>query len=77
MTQAAMGILHPMKRPTISDVARHSGVSKTTVSVVLNDSPAGSRVPPDTQQRVRQSATELGYRPSWRARALTTKKTHT
>jgi len=72
-----MGIVLPMKRPTIRDVAQMCGVSKSTVSVILNRSPASTRVPPDTQQRVRNAALQLGYRPSWRARALASRRTHT
>lgn len=72
-----MGIVSPMKRPTIQDVAQHCGVSKSTVSVILNDSPASTRVPPETRQRVRDAALHLGYRPSWRARALASRRTHT
>ena len=72
-----MSIIIPMTRPTIMDVARKCGVSKTTVSVILNDSPASSRVPKDTQDRVRAIAEKLGYRPNWRARALASRKTHT
>ena len=53
------------------------GVSKSTVSVILNDSPASTRVPAETQQRVRDAALQLGYRPSWRARALASRRTHT
>src|SRR5688500_10906119 len=71
-----MGIVLPMKRPTILDVARLCGVSKTTVSVILNETPASNRVPHETQQRVRQAVDQLGYRPSWRARALSNRKTH-
>ena len=55
-----MGIVLPMKRPTILDVARLCGVSKTTVSVILNETPASSRVPAETQQRVRQAVDQLG-----------------
>jgi LacI family transcriptional regulator len=57
------------------DVARHCGLSKTTVSVILNDSPASSRVPHETRQRVRDAALQLGYRPNWRARALASRRT--
>jgi LacI family transcriptional regulator len=73
-----MSIIEPsMTRPTIMDVARKCGLSKTTVSVILNDSPASHRVPQETRQRVRSAALELGYRPSWRARVLSSRKTHT
>jgi len=66
----------PINRPTIMDVARRCGLSKTTVSIILNESPASSRVPPETQQRVRDAARQLGYRPNWRARALASRRTH-
>src|SRR3954469_14319565 len=66
-----------MGRPTITDVAKKSGVSKTTVSVILNKSPASQRVSAETQKRVRLIAEQLGYRPNWRARALSNQRTHT
>ena len=71
-------MIQSMSRPTIADVARKCGVSKTTVSVILNNSLASSsaRVSPDTQERVRRAATELGYSASWRARALSNQRTH-
>ena len=62
-----MSIIDDMGRPTIKDVARKSGVSKTTVSVILNQSPAAERVSRKTQDRVRMIAEQLGYRPNWRA----------
>jgi DNA-binding LacI/PurR family transcriptional regulator len=52
---------------TISDVARASGVSATTVSNALN---GVGRVRAGTRERVRQVAAELGYRPSLRAQRL-------
>jgi LacI family transcriptional regulator len=72
-----MSIIDSMGRPTIKDVAAKSGVSKTTVSVILNQSPAAARVSRETQQRVRLVAEQLGYRPNWRARALSNQRTHT
>jgi DNA-binding LacI/PurR family transcriptional regulator len=71
-------MIQSMPRPTIADVARKCGVSKTTVSVILNNSLASSsaRVSPDTEARVRQAATELGYRASWRGRVLSNRRTH-
>src|SRR3954471_12932537 len=65
------------KRPTIMDVARKCGLSKTTVSVILNDRPASTRVPQETRDRVRAAALTLGYRPNWRAQALANRKTQT
>jgi DNA-binding LacI/PurR family transcriptional regulator len=57
------------RRPTIADVAKLAGVSRATVSFVLNDRPG---VAADTQQRVRSAAEELGWTPSSSARALST-----
>jgi LacI family transcriptional regulator len=52
---------------TIDDVARRAGVSKATVSRVLN----GSRsVAPDKEQRVRLAVEELRYEPFGPAQAL-------
>jgi DNA-binding LacI/PurR family transcriptional regulator len=47
-----------MARVTLIDVARRCGVSRATVSLVLNDSPL---VAATTRDRVRQAMTELGY----------------
>ena len=47
-----------MPRVTLMDVARHCGVSRATVSLVLNDSPL---VAAKTRDRVRQAMTELSY----------------
>ncbi|SEF68590.1 transcriptional regulator, LacI family [Saccharopolyspora kobensis] len=54
-------------RPTIADVARAAGVSRTTVSHALNGI---GKVDPRTRERVVQAAAELGYRPSLRAQRL-------
>ena len=60
-----------MESVTSADVARDSGVSRTTVSYVLNDTP-GVRVSDETRARVRASADRLGYHPSVAARTLRT-----
>lgn len=54
------------RRATITDVAAHAGVSKATVSAVLN---AMVGVRDATRQRVLSSAEQLDYRPSARTRA--------
>ncbi len=53
------------KRPTQSDVARLAGVSRGTVSMVLNNQTDG-RVPisENTRDRVLHAARELGYAPN-------------
>lgn len=55
------------KRVTIRQVAQTAGVSKMTVSRVLNDKPD---VSPDTRRLVKQVIEELGYQPSHAARSL-------
>ncbi|MET7975512.1 LacI family DNA-binding transcriptional regulator [Streptomyces mirabilis] len=56
-------------RVTLNDVAAASGVSRATVSFVLNDDP-NQTISPATQERVRQAARDLGYVPHGIARAL-------
>lgn len=56
-------------RATSVDVAREAGVSRATVSYVLNDTP-GQTIPDDTRARVHAAAKRLGYAPSAAARAL-------
>lgn len=46
-------------RVTVLDVARHAGVSRATVSLVLQDN---ARISKATKARVRKSIEELGYR---------------
>ncbi|GAA1895453.1 LacI family DNA-binding transcriptional regulator [Streptomyces durmitorensis] len=55
--------------PTSTSVARYAGVSRATVSYVLNGLAAG-RVSPATQEKVREAAEELGYVPHAAARSL-------
>jgi LacI family transcriptional regulator len=57
------------KRSTITDVARHAGVSKATVSAVLNDT---AQVRDATRQRVLAAVEELDYRPTTRSTAAPT-----
>lgn len=56
-----------MERVTYQDIASHAGVSTATVSRVLSGE---GFVSEETAQRVRDSATALGYRSNRAARAL-------
>ncbi len=56
-----------MKRPTIADIARRAGVTKSAVSFALNGRPGVSA---DTRKRILAIADELGWHPSRVARAL-------
>lgn len=55
---------------TIRDVARQSGYSASTVSVVLNNAPLARYIPAETKQRIETAARHLGYRPNPLARSL-------
>lgn len=57
------------RRPTSRDVAAVAGVSRTTVSFVLNNTPAQT-IPDATRQAVLRAAEQLGYVPSANATAL-------
>lgn len=67
-----------MKRPTQADVAREAGVSRATVSYVVNGQ-ADGRIPisEDTRQRVLEAIQELDYEPDGRAQALRSGSTQT
>ena len=59
----------PVRRPTSADVARQAGVSRATVSYVLNNVPHQS-IPDTTRRRVLAAAEELDYTPHAAARTL-------
>ena len=62
------------KRITTQDIADAAGVSKATVSYVLNGSGSVSE---KTKERILQLAAELGYQENKLAKATRTGKTHT
>ena len=61
------------KRVTSQNVAEQAGVSRTTVSLVLNNVP-GIQISPETRQKVIDAATELGYVPDATAQALASRR---
>ena len=62
------------KRVTSKDVAEKAGVSRTTVSLVLNDV-KGIQIGLETRQKVLDAASELGYVPDAAAQALASRRT--
>jgi LacI family transcriptional regulator len=58
--------------PTLEEVAQLAGVSRSTVSRVINDHPS---VRPETRERVWQAIQQSGYQPHRVARSLVTKRT--
>lgn len=61
------------KRVTIEDVAELAGVSRQTVSRVLNDR---ADVAEETRARIQSAIQALGYSPSLAARSLPQQRTH-
>ena len=61
---------------TLRKLAEHLGLSRTTISMILNDVPEATRFPKETRQRVIESAKRLAYRPNYFARSLGKKRTY-
>lgn len=62
-----------VKRVTSQDVAKAAGVSRTTVSLVLNNV-QGIQISEETRQRVIETAQEMDYVPDAAARALASRR---
>src|SRR3954451_6585372 len=62
------------RRITINDVAEKAGVSRQTISRVLNNK---GDVNEETRKRVLRIIEELGFQPSIQARSMVTRKTNT
>jgi LacI family transcriptional regulator len=61
---------------TMQDVAKSSGFSPATVSIVLNNAPLARYIAPATKKRIEEVAKKLGYRPNAMARFLRSKRSH-
>src|ERR1700722_10255083 len=64
---AGSGTVAPGQRATINDIARLAGVSKKTVSRVINQSPF---VKEETRARIDAVIQQIGYTPDPQARGL-------
>jgi DNA-binding LacI/PurR family transcriptional regulator len=62
---------------TLLDVARESGFSASTVSIVLNEAPLSRYIAARTKEHIRNTAANLGYRPDAFARSLRKRRSHT
>ena len=60
----------PYRRPTLADVARETGLSRSTISLVLNNAPLSKNLAAQTKMRVVEVAQRLNYRPDAFARSL-------
>ena len=63
------------KRITISDIAREAGVTKSTVSFVLNDRNGRVPISAATREKVMKVVKRYNYQPNPMARSLITKQT--
>ncbi len=61
---------------TMRDVAKTSGFSPATVSIVLNNAPLARYIAPATKKRIEETAKKLGYRPNVMARFLRSNRSH-
>jgi DNA-binding LacI/PurR family transcriptional regulator len=68
---------HKSGRITLADVARESGFSSSTVSIVLNEAPLARHLAAQTKQLIRETAKRLGYRPNAAARSLRSRRSLT
>ena len=64
-----------MKRIGIKDVAKEAGVSASTVSYVLNNTPTET-ISQETKKRVMEAVSRLGYVPNLNARSLSSRRSN-
>jgi LacI family transcriptional regulator len=64
----------PRGKYTIRDIARLADVSRSTVSLAINDSP---KINPETKAKVLKVIEEVGYRPNQAARNLVSRESGT
>ncbi len=77
MTRRSQPTITDSKPVSIKVLAEYLSLSPTTISLVLNEAPAGRSIPEPTRERVRAAAKKLGYRPSFFARSLRKKQSFT
>lgn len=64
-----------MKKTTLADIAKAVNVSKTTVSMVINNKDINTSK--ETREKILKTAKELNYVPNFLAKSLSSKKTFT
>jgi LacI family transcriptional regulator len=78
---------HPVKKPdqpakdpnkpySLRDLAAYLGLSRSTVSLVLNNSPVAQGLTQETRERVLKAASDLHYKANYFARMLNNKRSH-
>ena len=66
----------PTKPVNLKVLSEHLGLSATTVSLVLNNSPVAKGIPEKTKERVITAARELNYKANYFARSLSKKRSY-
>jgi DNA-binding LacI/PurR family transcriptional regulator len=74
MNQGKAEPTHERRRLNLKELAAYLHLSQTTVSLVLNNSPAGRSIPQRTRDRVLEAARRFHYRPNYFARSLRNSK---
>lgn len=62
---------------SLKSLAAYLDLSPATVSLVINRSPAAKSIPHRTQERIREAARKLNYRPNFMARSLRAQRSFT
>jgi DNA-binding LacI/PurR family transcriptional regulator len=66
----------PSRPIRLKELAKRLNLSPTTLSLVLNHSPAAKAIPPSTKERIFAAAEGLNYRPNLMARSLRSQRTY-
>jgi DNA-binding LacI/PurR family transcriptional regulator len=67
-------MLEGSKPVTLKMLSEHLGLSKTTISMVLNNAPGAKTIAPATRQRVQDAAARFQYRSNLHAQLLGTRQ---
>lgn len=62
---------------SLKELADYIGLSPTTLSLVLNQSPVANSIPAATKQRIFAAAKKFNYRPNFVARSLRARRSYT
>lgn len=62
---------------SLKALADYVGLSPTTLSLVLNESPLANSIPPATKRRIFAAAQKFNYRPNFVARSLRARRSYT
>ena len=67
----------PNQSVSLKELAAHVGLSPTSLSLVLNDSPGADAIPADTKARIFAAAKKHNYQPNFLARSLRAQRSYT